>query len=63
MIRRLMDNPIPVPCGLVVKNASKIRSLFRLLQAKLIAREREATADVLILRAELLCGWQRAYAS
>jgi len=25
MIRRLMDSPIPVPCGFVLKNASKIR--------------------------------------
>jgi hypothetical protein len=27
MIRRLIDSPIPVPCGFVVKNASKMRSL------------------------------------
>ena len=26
MIRRLIDSPIPVPCGFVVKKASKMRS-------------------------------------
>ena len=28
MIRRLIDNPMPVPSGLVVKNASKMRAAW-----------------------------------
>ena len=28
MMDRLMDSPIPIPVGLVVKNASNIRSIF-----------------------------------
>src|SRR6266478_7610511 len=27
-MERLMANPMPLPCGLVVKNAEKIRSIF-----------------------------------
>jgi hypothetical protein len=30
MIRRLMDSPMPVPRGFVVKNASKMRSALSL---------------------------------